>query len=59
MYTTNLTHEPAPYKYHSGSEFTGRPSLGAWITWGLGSEIGICLVMSGAGGSSGFAGERY
>ncbi|MFN5435947.1 MAG: DUF1501 domain-containing protein, partial [Planctomyces sp.] len=38
MYTTNLTHEPALYKYHSGSEFTGRPSLGAWITWGLGSE---------------------
>jgi hypothetical protein len=38
LYTTNLTHEPALYKYHSGSEFTGRPSLGAWITWGLGSE---------------------
>ncbi|MCA9064762.1 MAG: DUF1501 domain-containing protein, partial [Planctomycetaceae bacterium] len=38
MYTTNLTHEPALYKFHSGSEFTGRPSLGAWITYGLGSE---------------------
>ncbi|MEY3458433.1 MAG: hypothetical protein RL215_1590 [Planctomycetota bacterium] len=38
LYTTNLTHEPALYKYHSGSEFLGRPSLGAWITWGLGSE---------------------
>jgi len=38
LHTTNLTHEPALYKYHSGSEFIGRPSLGAWITWGLGSE---------------------
>ncbi len=38
MYTTNLTHEPALYKIHSGSEFTGRPSLGAWVTYGLGTE---------------------
>ena len=38
MYTTNLTHEPALYKIHSGSEFPGRPSLGAWATYGLGSE---------------------
>ena len=38
MYTSNLTHEPALYKIHSGSEFTGRPSLGAWVTYGLGSE---------------------
>lgn len=37
MYTSNLTHEPALYKYHSGSEFTGRPSLGAWVTYGLGT----------------------
>lgn len=38
MYTSNLTHEPALYKFHTGSEFTGRPSLGAWVTYGLGSE---------------------
>ncbi|MDP6558040.1 MAG: DUF1501 domain-containing protein, partial [Pirellulaceae bacterium] len=38
MHSTNLTHEPALYKIHSGSEFTGRPSLGAWITYGLGTE---------------------
>ena len=29
MYTSNLTHEPALYKIHSGSEFIGRPTLGA------------------------------
>ena len=37
MYTSNLTHEPAIYKIHSGSEFTGRPTLGAWVTYGLGT----------------------
>ncbi len=38
MHTTNLTHEPALYKIHSGSEFIGRPSLGAWVSYGLGNE---------------------
>jgi len=38
MHTTNLTHEPTLYKIHSGSEFIGRPSLGAWVAYGLGSE---------------------
>jgi hypothetical protein len=38
MYTTNLTHEPALYKIHSGQELNGHPSLGAWVTYGLGSE---------------------
>ena len=38
MHTTNLTHEPALYKIQSGSEFTGRPTLGAWVSYGLGSE---------------------
>jgi len=38
MYTTNLTHEPAIFKVHSGQEVTGHPSLGSWVTYGLGSE---------------------
>ncbi len=38
MYSTNLTHEPALYKIQSGSEFIGRPTIGAWVTYGLGSE---------------------
>ena len=38
LQTTNLTHEPALYKIHSGSEFTGRPSIGAWASYGLGTE---------------------
>jgi len=38
LYSTNLTHEPALYRIHSGSEFIGRPSLGAWVSYGLGTE---------------------
>lgn len=38
MYTTNLTHEPAIFKVHSGQELMGHPALGSWITYGLGSE---------------------
>ena len=38
MHTTNLTHEPAVYLIHSGKMGPGRPVLGSWITYGLGSE---------------------
>mgnify|MGYP002623513618 CR=1 FL=1 len=38
MYTVNLTHEPALYKIHSGRQVGGRPSMGAWVTYGLGTE---------------------
>ena len=38
MYTTNLTHEPALYLMHSGRMLPGLPTLGAWVTYGLGSE---------------------
>jgi hypothetical protein len=38
MHTTNLTHEPAIYKIQSGSEFIGRPTIGSWVAYGLGSE---------------------
>ena len=38
MYTTNLTHEPALYIIHTGKMGPGRPALGAWVAYGLGSE---------------------
>ena len=38
MHTTSLTHEPALWKIHSGRILPGLPSLGAWVTYGLGSE---------------------
>jgi hypothetical protein len=38
MYTTNLTHEPAIYLVQSGKMGPGRPTLGSWVVYGLGSE---------------------
>ena len=38
MFTTHPNHEPALYKIHSGRTIPGRPVMGAWITYGLGSE---------------------
>jgi hypothetical protein len=38
LYTTNLTHEPAIYLMQSGKMSAGRPTIGAWVTYGLGSE---------------------
>src|SRR5439155_9917987 len=38
MFTTNLTHEPAVYIVQSGKMGPGRPTLGSWVVYGLGSE---------------------
>jgi hypothetical protein len=38
MFTTNLTHEPAIYLVQSGKMGPGRPALGSWVVYGLGSE---------------------
>jgi hypothetical protein len=38
MYTTNLTHEPAVYLVQSGKTAPGRPALGSWVVYGLGTE---------------------
>jgi Protein of unknown function (DUF1501) len=38
MYTTNITHEPAIYIVQSGKMSPGRPTLGSWVVYGLGSE---------------------
>jgi hypothetical protein len=38
MHTTNLTHEPAVYLVQTGKMGPGRPTLGSWVVYGLGSE---------------------
>ena len=38
MYGEHFNHEPSLYLMHSGRTLPGRPSLGAWVTYGLGSE---------------------
>ncbi len=38
MYTDQFNHAPAQLLLHTGSNRLGRPSMGSWITYGLGSE---------------------
>jgi hypothetical protein len=38
MYTEQFNHAPAELLLYTGSPRSGRPSLGSWVTYGLGSE---------------------
>ena len=38
MYTEAINHDPAITFIQTGSQLAGRPSMGAWVSYGLGSE---------------------
>lgn len=38
MHTESVNHAPAINYFLSGAEMAGRPSMGAWLSYGLGSE---------------------
>ena len=38
MYTEAVNHDPAATFIQTGSQFPGRPAIGSWIDYGLGSE---------------------
>lgn len=38
MVTDNKAHAPATLQFHTGHLFESRPSMGAWLSYGLGSE---------------------
>lgn len=38
FYTDSIVHAPAMYQVHTGRIFAGHPSLGSWVTYGLGTE---------------------
>ena len=38
LYTEQFNHAPAQLFFHTGFERFGRPSLGSWVSYGLGSE---------------------
>ncbi|MFV2067702.1 MAG: DUF1501 domain-containing protein [Pirellulales bacterium] len=38
MRTTQINHDPAHTVMNTGSSISGRPSMGSWVTYGLGSE---------------------
>ena len=55
MYTEAINHDPAITFLQSGSQIPGRPSIGAWVSYGLGSDnenlpTFIVLVTKNKGG---------
>jgi hypothetical protein len=62
MHTDQFNHAPAELLLYTGSPLSGRPSLGAWVTYGLGTENEnlpgfVVLISSGVqpnGGKSSF-----
>jgi hypothetical protein len=74
MTTEAINHDPAHMFMNTGSQIAGRPSMGSWVTYGLGSEAEnlpgfVVLVSTGKGRSpqpiaarqwsSGFLPSRY
>ncbi len=56
MTTDAINHDPAHMFMNTGSQIAGRPGMGAWVTYGLGSEAEnlpgfIVLVSTGPGRS--------
>ncbi|MGB7327510.1 MAG: DUF1501 domain-containing protein [Rubripirellula sp.] len=62
MFTDQFNHAPAELLVYTGSPRTGRPSMGSWVTYGLGSENSdlpgfVVLISSGTqpnGGNNSF-----
>jgi hypothetical protein len=51
VHTTQFNHAPAQIFMNTGHQIVGRPSMGAWLTYGLGSENrdlpGFVVLVSG------------
>ncbi len=75
MYTEQINHDPAVTFFQSGFQLAGRPSIGAWLSYGLGSEnqdlpAFVVMISTGTGNpndqpladrqwGSGFLPSRY
>ncbi len=74
MTTDAINHDPAHMFMNTGSQIAGRPSMGSWVTYGLGTESAdlpgfVVLTSLGRGGqnqpiaarqwSSGFLPSKY
>ncbi|MCI0683490.1 MAG: DUF1501 domain-containing protein [Gemmataceae bacterium] len=55
MHTDQINHDPAHTVMNAGTSLPGRPSMGSWVTWGLGSECDNLpgfVVLTSFGGRS-------
>ena len=61
MVTEQINHDPAHTFMNTGTQISGRPSMGSWLLYGLGAETedlpGFCVLTS-AGGGQGQGSEK-
>jgi len=54
MHTEQINHDPAQAFMNTGTAISGRPSMGSWVLYGLGSECnnlpGFVVLISSGGG---------
>jgi hypothetical protein len=55
LHTEAINHDPAVTMMQTGAQIAGRPSMGAWVAYGLGSETTdlpafVVMISPGAGG---------
>ena len=60
LHTDQFNHAPAQLFVHTGSQLQGRPSMGSWVTYGLGTENtdlpGFVVLVSGPSNPDGGTG---
>jgi uncharacterized protein DUF1501 len=64
LQTDAINHDPAVTFFQTGFQLAGRPSIGAWISYGLGSEnqdlpAFVVMVSQGNGGSQALADRQW
>ena len=57
MFTEHINHDPAITYFQTGFQLAGRPSIGSWLSYGLGSEnkdlpAFVVMVSQGSGNKS-------
>ncbi|MDQ2899170.1 MAG: DUF1501 domain-containing protein [Acidobacteriota bacterium] len=57
MYTEAINHDPAVTFFQTGFQIAGRPSIGAWLSYGLGSEnkelpAFVVMISQGSGNAN-------
>ncbi|MCS7023730.1 MAG: DUF1501 domain-containing protein [Bryobacteraceae bacterium] len=64
LHTEAINHDPAVTFFQTGFQLAGRPSIGSWISYGLGSlsedlPAFVVLVSQGRGGSQALADRQW
>ncbi len=64
MHTEAINHDPAVTFLQTGFQLAGRPSIGSWIAYGLGSESRdlpafVVMVSQGVGGTQALADRQW